>query len=180
MFLLFNQLQRHAGVQKLNAAVKNNTRAIEEFKELSKRPTFLAELKEADEDGSTKKAIELTAKLERIVCVISPLIPCSGAARRNQLGAMIARVRFFGPPTLFPTISPDPVGSPVAIRATLATFDNHSFPATDSGFVVCQEWVTAVIKCIEDMPSDQSDSSSSESDLSDDGGSGDGKEQKKV
>ena len=43
-----------------------------------------------------------------------------------------------------------------------------------------QEWVTAVIKCIEDMPSDQSDSSSSESDLSDDGGSGDGKEQKKV
>ena len=43
--------------------------------------------------------------------------------------------------------------------------------------VLFKSGLSAVIKCIEDMPSDQSDSSSSESDLSDDGGSGDGKEQ---
>ena len=41
--------------------------------------------------------------------------------------------------------------------------------------VLFKSGLSAVIKCIEDMPSDQSDSSSSESDLSDDGGSGDGK-----
>ena len=38
--------------------------------------------------------------------------------------------------------------------------------------------LSAVIKFIEDMPSDQSDSSSSDSDLSDDGGSSGGKESK--
>ena len=89
------------------------------------------------EDGSIKEAIELTAKLERIINVVSLLIPSSCDARRARLGAMISRVNFrsFGLTSLFQTIPPDPVCGPVASRAICPTFDSHSFPATDSDFL---------------------------------------------
>ena len=135
VFILFNQLQRHVGSSKLAAAVKNNSAAFAEFLALSRDPATVPALQDALQNGSTPEAIALVSKLERIVSVTAAFVPFSGAARKAQLGNIIAMVRFVGLPTVFPTVSPDPIGDVAALRATFPTRNNISFPATDGGFL---------------------------------------------
>ena len=136
VFLLFNQLQRHVGSSKLAAAVKNNSAAFAEFLELSRDPATAPALRDALQNASTPEAIALVNKLERIVSVTAAFVPFSGAARKAQLGNIVAMNRFVGLPTIFPTISPDPIGDVAALRATFPTRNNTSFPAIDGGFLV--------------------------------------------
>jgi hypothetical protein len=135
VFILFNQLQRHVGSSKLAAAVKNNSAAFAEFLALSRDPATVPALQDALQNGSTPEAIALVSKLERIVSVTAAFVPFSGAARKAQLGNIIAMVRLVGLPTVFPTVSPDPIGDVAAMRAAFPTRNNTSFPAIDGGFL---------------------------------------------
>ena len=132
LFLLFNQWQRHAVMHKMDVMVKNNPVSFQEFLKLLKRPTLDKELQDAiiNPKGNRK----LITSLHSIFVSMSPMIQYSQAARKNCLGRFLAHVRFFGTPTIFWTVAPDPIGSRRAQRSAFRSTGNNCFPAIDKGF----------------------------------------------
>jgi len=135
IFLLFNQLQRHGALSSLAAAVRNNDAAFAEFKELAANDSTLASIEAALASPAAPASKALIIKLDRILRIFNRMVPFSAAARKAKLGDFTANVRHFGHALFFNTVSPDPVGNLGLLRGTHDTFDNHSFPATEDGYV---------------------------------------------
>lgn len=55
-FLIFNQYQRHTGIRRLNACVRNNSAAFKRFQDLVDDPRTVIRLNEAMADATTKDA----------------------------------------------------------------------------------------------------------------------------
>ena len=131
IFLLFGQLRRHTGLKLLSASVKNNSKAFTDFKALSSDPKIVERIESAIKDPTTADAKALIRQLNKTVSVYGPMVPFTDESRKAKKGHFIAMRRHFGPPTFFNTAADDPIGSPLALRMTWPSINNHDFPATE-------------------------------------------------
>ncbi len=104
LFLLFNQLQRHAAVHTVNARIASAPQAMETFTQIVTQPTFAAQLGEALRNPEAPEARALQQQLMPLVRVAGASVPYSAAERALGVSQLTAMLQLFGLPTWFVTI----------------------------------------------------------------------------
>ena len=100
IFLLFNQVQRHAATHLLAAEVRNRPESLAELGADLASPEFLDQVKAAIADGTTTEAKALTKRINRHVIAKCRLVPYSAAARSQACSTLYAYVAFYGLPSV--------------------------------------------------------------------------------
>ncbi|EFX64429.1 hypothetical protein DAPPUDRAFT_118188 [Daphnia pulex] len=133
-FLLFDQMQRHSAARAVKASVLSNTLSMTKFSEMIANPAFIGQLEHAKNHPNTTEAKALLAKMTPHISLVNRKVPYSAAERKAAVGHLMNMVRYFGPPTIFNTISQDDIHGLLNIRLTLNIRNNATFPATEDGF----------------------------------------------
>jgi hypothetical protein len=107
---------------------------METFSQMVSDPKFLSQLEEVKNRPNHPKSLKLLSKITPHLSLISKKVPYSVAARSATVGHLMSMVRYFGPPSIFYTHSPDDTNGLLNLRFTLPMTNNWSFPATESGF----------------------------------------------
>ena len=109
IFLLFDQLQRHAASQVVASRVKCNPKSFESFVEIVNDPNFIQQLKTATKNPSSKESIDLLKKLSPHIISCTSRIPFTSAQRSAEIMNLIAMRYFYGMPCIFLTYAPDDI-----------------------------------------------------------------------
>jgi hypothetical protein len=125
LFLLFNQAVRHATCARVAALVRDNSTAFRQFEALCKDKTLDARLAAAIAAPDDVESRRLLRQLQKILLVFQRQVPFSAESRKAKLGDATAMFRYFGPPSIFNTISPDPIGDVMQLRAPLLSPRNE-------------------------------------------------------
>ena len=133
MFLLFNQKQKHAAAQAIAATVKMKPEAFKQFGDWVADPTFVDQLRAAQEDPTSAKSKKLVGKIMRHLAMINKKIPYTVAERRGAMSHLYALVYHFGMPSIYFTFSPDDTFSTMNIRLSYPQKNNQEFPASEGG-----------------------------------------------
>ena len=134
LFLFFDQWQRHITCQSIQTTVRSNKLSMDIFSQMVADPEFLNQLEKAKNNPNHPKSMELLAKITPHLSLVSKKVPYSVAARSSTVGHLMGMVRYFGPPSIFYTHSPDDTNGLLNLRFTLPMTNNWSFPSTESGF----------------------------------------------
>ena len=135
LFLLANQLQRHAAVRAASCLVKDDPASFAKFAEMVADEDFQALLDEAAEDPDGDARHTVIKRVMPVVNIVTGAVPYGSAARKRAITSIIAYARLFGCPGTFLTISPDDVHNPLSLRLCFKTVSNAEFPALDEGFL---------------------------------------------
>nr|CAH0098455.1 unnamed protein product [Daphnia galeata] len=134
LFLLFDQWQRHNTCRIIQATVRSNVVSLGKFSQMVADPTFGDQLEKAKNNPNHPKSLERLAKIAPHLSQVSKKVPYSVATRSATVGHLMRMVRYFGPPSIFYTHSPDDTNGLLNLRFTLPILNNWDFPATESGF----------------------------------------------
>ena len=129
LFFLFNQKQRFQNIKGVNAKVRGNQKAFDEFAELASSKEFLCKLSSAEENPSGKDAKEVIKKVLPILNVSGKRTPFGALERSFAISKMLAMTRRYGPASVFLTIAPDDVNNPTSFRLSFRSISNAVFPA---------------------------------------------------
>lgn len=119
LFLLFDQWQRHITCRSIQTTVRTNKLSMETFSQMVSDPKFLSQLEEAKNRPNHPKSLKLLSKITPHLSLISKKVPYSVAARSATVGHLMSTVRYFGPPSIFYTHSPDDTNGLLNLRFTL-------------------------------------------------------------
>jgi hypothetical protein len=133
VFLLFNQKQRHAAAEAIAAAVKMKPEAFQQFGEWVSDSNFVSELKNAQQDPTSKNAKTMIAKIMKHLSLVNKKIPYTISERKGSMSRLYAMVYHLGMPSIYFTFSPDDTFNTLNIRLSYPQRNNHDFPATESG-----------------------------------------------
>jgi hypothetical protein len=115
---LFNVKQRHQVAREVKAKIVNSKYAQSKFEEILS-PNFEKRLLEAMENSSTDDARKIIKMFEYIVKLGTSDVAFSPGQRKGIRPIMAALRYFFSPYTLFNTVAPDILFTPLAIRTML-------------------------------------------------------------
>ena len=127
-------MQRHSAARAVKASVLSNTVSMTKFSEMIANPAFIGQLEHAKNHPNTTEAKALLAKMTPHISLVNRKVPYSAAERKAAVGHLMNMVRYYGPPTIFNTISQDDIHGLLNIRLTLNMKNNTTFPATENGF----------------------------------------------
>ena len=133
IFLLFDQLQRHAASRVIASRVKCNPKSFEEFAKWVNDPKFTDQLKEGAKNPTATSSIQLLNKLNVHIKSCTSKIPYSAAQCASSLSNLIAMRYMYGLPTIFFTYAPDDVNGILNFRLSLPQKNKNGFPADGTG-----------------------------------------------
>ena len=133
IFVLFDQLQRHAASRVIASRVKCNPTSFDTFSKWVNDPAFIDRLKEAAKDPKSSSSIKLLNKLNVHIKSCTSRIPFTASQRAASLSNLIGMRYMFGLPSVFFTYAPDDVNGTLNIRLSLPQKDNNNFPADGTG-----------------------------------------------
>ena len=134
VLLLANQVQRHTVLKSVSGAVREDSK--EELIALINRSDFNELAATAAQNPSSREAKEFMKKVMPTVSVVGRGMPWGSLERASCIGKMLAIIRRYGPPSIFLTVAPDDVHSPVGIRLTIQIANgNDAFPAAAGDFL---------------------------------------------
>ena len=117
LFLLANQIQRHAAARGVAVLVKTDPASFQAFQEMmDNKDAYIEKLKTAKENPTSKEARELLKHVMRFTAAAGRIIPWSGEERASEITKLYALWRRFGPPSAFLTAAPDDVHQLKSIR----------------------------------------------------------------
>ena len=132
IFLLFDQLQRHAVARIVSARVKSDPVSMEKLGKLVRDPTFLRRLRAAAKNPNSEDARKILKIFSPHIALSSSKVPFSKQASKAGMAKLKALTVYHGMPGLFLTISPDDAHDPNRIRMSLPQENNMDFPARDA------------------------------------------------
>ena len=134
VLLLANQVQRHKVLKSVCGSVREESQA--ELIALINSPEFDTLAEQAVQNPHSRQAARFMAKILPFVSLVGSSVPWSTMERSSCIGKMLAMIRRYGPPSIFLTVAPDDVHSPLGIRLTIVITDgNDTFPAAAAGFL---------------------------------------------
>ena len=134
VLLLANQVQRHKVLKSVCGAVREESRA--DLIALINSPGFDEQARQAVQNPHSKQAAKFMAPIMPLVSLVASSVPWSTMERSSCIGKMLAMIRRFGPPSIFLTVAPDDVHSPLGIRLTMQMMaGNDTFPAAAGDFL---------------------------------------------
>ena len=136
VFLLFDQIRRHAAARTIAARVKSNPAAFEQFATWVSDSNFVNKLKEAREHPDHQESKELLQMINQHISVFEDKIPFTAGARHASMGHLYAMIYYLGFPSDFGTYSVDDIYGLLNIRLSIAPKDNNNFPAVDGGLTM--------------------------------------------
>ncbi|CAK0867394.1 unnamed protein product [Prorocentrum cordatum] len=107
LFLLANQIQRHAAAKGVGLRVKTGA--------------YVERARAAEEDPTSKGARDLLKQVMRFTATAGKVVPWSGEDRAGEITKLYAMWRRFGPASAFLTCAPDGVHQP-KVRGLRATW----------------------------------------------------------
>ena len=135
VFLLFNQMQRHAASQAVAATVKTNPEAFREFSKWVSDKDFITKLHEAQLNPCSDQSKQLLQLILPHIGLVDKNIPYSVSQRKSSMGHLYAMMYYLGMPTIYFTFSPDDTYSVLNIRLSNPQANNCTFPANESGII---------------------------------------------
>lgn len=154
IFLLFDQLQRHAATRVVASRVKCNPKSFDSFVEMVNEPTFKKKLNEASKNPASKESIELLKKISPHIVSCTSRIPFTSAQRSAEIMNLVAMRYFFGIPCLFITYAPDDINGLLNIRLSFGLKKNEGFPAHGSGLASAIQMGNSVFESVPIAPQD--------------------------
>ena len=130
IFLLFDQLQRHAASRIVASRVKSDPAAFAAFASWINDPDFILKLKAAAANPLAKESIELLKKIAPHVDTCTAKIPYSTGQRKASMINLYAMIYYYGMPSIFFTFAPDDVHGLLNLRLSIPQKNNVNFPAT--------------------------------------------------
>lgn len=98
IFLLFDQMQRHAATRVVASRVKCNPQSFEDFVKWINEPDFTEKLKTAAKNPTSPSSIALLKKLGPNIQSCTSRIPFSSSQRAASIRNLVAMRYFFGMP----------------------------------------------------------------------------------
>ena len=145
IFLLADQVQRHAAARGVALRVKADTDSFNTFAAtVANEGSFLERLEAAKNDPLSKESRELLKHVSRFVVSSGKAIPWSAEERAGEITRLYAMWRRFGPPSAFITAAPDDVHQPTCLRLAFRCFSACSFPAVDDGLLAVLQGVASI------------------------------------
>ena len=136
LFMLADQVQRHAAASGAALRVKCNPGSFNAFADMvADRDAFLARLDAAQQDPMSKGSRDLLKSISRFVIASGKVVPWSAEERAGEVTRLYAMWRRFGPPSCFLSLAPDDVHQPTCLRLSYFCGDASSFPAVDGGLL---------------------------------------------
>ena len=135
IFYLFNQTQRHAAAQGVDARLKCNPSAFEAFSEAVCDPNFQEIIDAAIVNPKGAEAKEVMKRLGTYIELCGNKVPFGPAERNLGITKLYSLVHRYGLPSIFLTISPDDVHSPMALRLCFPSITNSDHPAQAETFL---------------------------------------------
>jgi hypothetical protein len=120
IFLLFNQIQRHATARVASAKVNSSKKGINKFMDTINSPNFDDQLQAALKSPESQYAKKLMNQILPNITTAGAKIPFGAIERREHLYELHSLVQFYGLPTTFLTISPNEIQSPLTLRLCCA------------------------------------------------------------
>ena len=136
IFLLADQVQRHAAARGVALRVRADTESFKTFAAMvASEEDFLKRLDAAKDDPLSKESRELLKHVSRFVVSSGKAIPWSAEERAGEITRLYAMWRRFAPPSAFITAAPDDVHQPKCFRLSFRCGNASSFPAVDDGLL---------------------------------------------
>lgn len=154
LFLLFDQLQRHAATQVIASRVKCNPKSFEEFMGWINEPNFIESLKTAVKNPKDPASIALLKKLGPHVQSCTSRIPFTSSQRGASMRNLVAMRYYYGMPSFFFTYSPDDINGVLNIRLSIGQKSNEGFPANGLGLSSAMQKGDAVFSGVPISPQD--------------------------
>ena len=129
LFTLMNQHMRHSAARAVCAAVNAHPEAGEEFAHMCSDEEFRRGLEQYSANPESREAKALAKKCRKFIQMAGAKVPYSPAERNEALTKMYSMTYRYGIPSVFLTISPDDIGSPLVLRWAMNFSNNCSFPA---------------------------------------------------
>jgi Helitron helicase-like domain at N-terminus len=133
LFLLFDQLKRHAAAQTVAARVKTNPDSMSAFAKWISDKSFLPQLKMARKHPEAAESKEMLALITKHISLFETKIPFTASQRHGSMSHLLAMIVYLGFPSDFVTFAVDDIYGLHNIRTSVPQANNHSFPAVDSG-----------------------------------------------
>ena len=133
IFLLFDQMKRHAAAQTVSARVKTNLDALTEFARWISDKTFVNKLRIARMKPQAEDSKELLALITKHISVFESKIPFTTGQRHAGMSHLLGLIDYLGFPSDFFTFAVDDIYGLLNIRMSLPQKDNETFPANDCG-----------------------------------------------
>nr|CAH0101600.1 unnamed protein product [Daphnia galeata] len=130
IFLLFDQLQRHAASRIVASRVKSDPKSFAAFASWIADPNFLSELKLAVANPLANSSVKLLKKITPHVDSCTAKIPYSTDQRKASMINLYSMVYYYGMPSIFFTFAPDDINGLLNLRMSMSQKDNITFPAT--------------------------------------------------
>ncbi|CAK0798449.1 unnamed protein product [Prorocentrum cordatum] len=121
LFLLANQIQRHAAAKGVGLRAKTDPDSFQAFASMmADKDACMERARAAKEDPTSKGARDLLKEVMRFTATAGKVAPWSGEERAGEITKLYAMWRRFGPASAFLTCAPDDVHQPEArgLRAT--------------------------------------------------------------
>jgi len=134
LFTLMNQNMRHSAARAVSAAVNAHPEAGAELAELCASEDFKRQLDEHFENPNTSAAKALAKKCRKFIQMAGAKVPYSPAERNQALSKMYSMTYRFGIPSVFLTIAPDDIGSPLVLRWAMHFKGNSAFPSAGNTY----------------------------------------------
>lgn len=135
VFLLANQIQRHACACSVKAHIGSAPGAYAAFEEASCDEGVQELLDAAKQDPDGKESRELQRRVLPFLNLCGKRVPWSSMERKACLSDLYALSRRYGSPSVFWTVAPDDVHHPTSLRLSARFRSNDTFPAAPEEFL---------------------------------------------
>lgn len=116
VFLLFDQIQRHAACASVAAKARNDPEAFRKLRALVEDPSFQRQLGMAERAPNSATARALRAKLVPLLRLTGRTVPFGPLERGAALSRLYSLVHYHGAPSWFLTVAPADLHSPLVVR----------------------------------------------------------------
>ena len=136
LFMLADQVQRHAAARGVALRVKADPDSFETFGEMvADSSAFVKKLEAAKNDPLSKDSRDLMKSISRFVVCSGRVVPWSAEERAGEITRLYAMWRRFGPPSCFLSFAPDDVHQATCLRLSYRCGPAARFPAADDGLL---------------------------------------------
>ena len=116
IFHLFNMKMRHEVSLNVKLRTDQSPDSIQAFEDLMNNEDFQEELRAAARDPKSKKSEEVFEKLLKYIRLAAPKVPFGAASGHRAVSEALALHDFFGLSSVFVTVSPSDIDSPLTVR----------------------------------------------------------------
>lgn len=130
LFVVFNQLQRHAAARSVSLRVKGCQTSVDRFEQMVRKPEFDEQLKAAILDPETLQSKGIARSIMNVCRLTGSQVPWSGLERQSAMSKLLSTMNYCGPFSFFVTVSPADMDSILMLR--LADLSENGMPAINA------------------------------------------------